>query len=569
MLWVSAAHRRSEVPLASPIDPYSLVGTTLRERYTIVSFAGVGRHSIVYRAIEAETQHAVALRFLSVRSNLTPSQRTVTVERLRALVQPMIEIAEHYRSLADVIEVGALVTSEGRWMPAIVQPWLNGQTLEAVLLNERRSGDPTRTLGRAIELLSPVADALQYAHIRGMVHGSVAPRNVFVRGTRASRASFDDVHRRAPEDWAEVDLLDLGIAQTLAMLQARDHAFAESADPLYFFAPAHGAPEQFGATNAVITPAADVFALALIMVELVTGKAPLGEGDEEQLERAARDPVYRPTPRASGVALGPYVEAVFERALAVRPDDRYATMASFWDALRVASRVMLRGSSHSIVPPPLPAGPPALPEAFAMRSVAGPQAPPREYARALALRDYTSRDRSIRDSDAPPEPVPSPPASDAFYSVAEHDLDSDEPASAISVEELSSLADETSIDTDGGRSVAPTAMDSPPPTPSQIFAEMRGGARIVSAMALAASFIVGVSAATIGERALAPKRATLTYSPLPDDVLAAIAKIRLPPPPAAPVVSGVDATTKPAAVPCKKGRGKKAKTCVDEKTGAK
>jgi serine/threonine-protein kinase len=554
--------------VAPLIDPYSLVGTTLRERYTIVSFCGVGRYSIVYRAIEAETQRAVALRFLKVRSNLTPSQRTVTVERLRALVQPMVEIAEHYPSLADVIEVGALVTSEGRWMPAIVQPWLNGQTLESVLVNERRTTDVKRTLARAIDLLSPVADALQYAHIRGLVHGSVAPRNIFVRGMRASRSAFDN----ARSEWAGVDLLDLGIAHALETLQAKDHAFAEATAPLHFFAPAHGAPEQFTLTHGEVGPATDVFALALVVVELLTGNAPLGEGDDEQLERASRDPVYRPTPRMYGMALGPYVEAVFERALAVRPDDRYATMASFWDALRVASRVLLRGSSSSILPPPLPMdldptdvldvpSAPGLPDVVTMHSIVA-EPPPREYARALSLRDYTSRDRSLRDSDAlrtihPPRPIIPP---QEFF--APHD----DEAESVSLDEVASVTNPL-FGADAGRSVAPTAMDTP--TLEEITAEARSGTRVVGALlALAASFVIGASTASIGVRALMPARATLTYSPLPDDVLAAVAAIRVPPPPAplalkaADPVKAADApiddkTRKPAAPPPHKARDTK------------
>jgi serine/threonine protein kinase len=89
-----------------------------------------------------------------------------------------------------------------------------------------------------------------------------------------------------------------------------------------------------------------------LVVELMTRRAPLGDGDDAQLEAATRDPKVRPTPRARGRDLGGHVEAIFERALAVNPADRYATMESFWSALRAASRWTLRARS-STVPPPL------------------------------------------------------------------------------------------------------------------------------------------------------------------------------------------------------------------------
>jgi len=67
----------------------------LRDRHTVVASEGPARFSLVYRAIDAVTERPVALRFLKVRRNLTPSQRTVIVERLGSLVSPMIEVADN------------------------------------------------------------------------------------------------------------------------------------------------------------------------------------------------------------------------------------------------------------------------------------------------------------------------------------------------------------------------------------------------------------------------------------------------------------------------------------------
>ena len=270
--------------MAAPIariDPYALVGTTVRERYSVDRFVGVGRYSAVYRGTELETLCPVGLRLIKVRTTLTPScRRTIVLERLRGLARPMTEVAQQCATFADTIEVGALITAQGRWLPVVAQAWLEGETLEAKLSLERAHGSAPRSLGRAMDMLAPIADALGYAHARGVVHGSLAPRNLFVR------------------DDGLVQALDLAMALALDTIQRKDGALSESPSPVYCFVPSHGAPEQFAAAAAAnpmgararygeVGPASDVFALALVLTELVTGVAPLGEGDDAQLEAAA------------------------------------------------------------------------------------------------------------------------------------------------------------------------------------------------------------------------------------------------------------------------------------------
>ena len=341
------------------VDPYELVGTTFRGRFELEAFAAVGRFSAVYRAREADTERLVALRVLKVRPELPATQRAIAIERLRGVAGLINDVATQCPAFAGVEEVGGVV-SGARLMPTLVQPWAGGETLESALAADRPAGP--MTLGRAIERLSPLADALAYAHARGLVHGGLAPRSVFVKRDESTRG-----------DWAVDVVLDLGMSGALAALQAKDRAFGPGgagAEPIPFFTCAYGAPEQFAAlrlksgTPTGIGPATDLFALALLVVELVTGGAPMGDGDDVQLEAAALDPVIRPTPRARGRDLGGYVEAVFERALAVQVEDRYANVESFWSALRAASRMTLRPSAsrmRSAPPAPREAAPPPPP----------------------------------------------------------------------------------------------------------------------------------------------------------------------------------------------------------------
>jgi serine/threonine protein kinase len=312
--------------LASRSDPYALIGTSFKDRYVALEFTGVGRYAAVYRARDTKTEKPVALRLLKVKDTLTPSRRTIVVEHLRALMRPISEVSRRFALFADVLEVSTMGTAAGRWMPVLVQTWMEGESLEAALVRERRAEMPPRSVARAIDLLTPVADALGYAHARGFTHGCLATRNVFVQG--------------APkEGFRTAGIGDLGMAQALAQVQERSRAFAEVPDgPTYFFAATHGSPENFAGDRARPGPTSDVFSLALLVVELVAGVPPLGEGDDAQLATAAMDAATRPTARAHD-RLGTPALTVLERALAVDPASRYATASAFWEALRAAARL--------------------------------------------------------------------------------------------------------------------------------------------------------------------------------------------------------------------------------------
>src|SRR5262249_10576783 len=79
-----------------------------------------------------------------------------------------------------------------------------------------------------------------------------------------------------------------------------------------------------------------VFSLALVVAELVTGKAPLQGDDFVQLGFASANPSSRPTPRSLGAPISDEVEAVFSKAIAVKPEERYQSAGGFWNPLRQA-----------------------------------------------------------------------------------------------------------------------------------------------------------------------------------------------------------------------------------------
>ena len=143
----------------------------------------------------------------------------------------------------------------------MVLEWLDGATLEAVLEGEKARNEPLRSLHEAVRLLDPAAEALALAHRKGIAHRDVKPGNIFVLGD--------------PRGDCTVKILDFGIAKVVNDAQKMAGTFAKTSGQITSFTPAYGAPEQFSRTHGATGPWTDVFALALIIAEMITGKEPL------------------------------------------------------------------------------------------------------------------------------------------------------------------------------------------------------------------------------------------------------------------------------------------------------
>ncbi len=142
-----------------------------------------------------------------------------------------------------------------------------------------------------------------------------------------------------PRGDAAVKLLDFGIAKVISDAQRQAGALTTTSSALTSFTAAYGAPEQFSRSHGATGPWTDVFAFALILVETVSGRSPLDGHDFVQLAVASQDPTNRPTPRAFGVPVSDETEAVFAKALAVKPANRWQTAGELWSALRQSLRL--------------------------------------------------------------------------------------------------------------------------------------------------------------------------------------------------------------------------------------
>ena len=325
-----------------------MVGQTLGGKYAIERVVAETELSVVYRATHRIWRRPVAIKVFKA-PMLAEHARDRLLESFVNEGALMMDLSERCSAICQARDVGSTVTASGDWVPYTVLEWLEGESLDSSLARSRHR----RTVKEAVELLEPVATALTLAHERGIVHLDVKPGNVFL------------LTEAAGED-SRCKLLDFGIAKVVDLANAR---MSLDGSGQRSFTPAYGAPEQFSTAYGTTGPWTDVFALALVFVELVAGREALGGGTIEVLAIQSCDAARRPTPRALGADVSDDVERVLARALAVRPGERYPNAGDFWFALGHAARKRAGADANPlsrstpVVAPRAPAPPasPAIP----------------------------------------------------------------------------------------------------------------------------------------------------------------------------------------------------------------
>ena len=282
--------RRPRRSTATPVGDEPRFGAVLTSRYELLSELGRGGMGRVYRAHDRLLGRDVALKVLTTADDDETSRQACLREaRVAARVS--------HPNIATVLDVGA---DHDLGVTFLVMELVPGQTLK-----ELRRAAGTLVPAEAVELVAQVAAALEATHARGIVHGDVTPRNVIVRP--------DGV----------VKLVDFGIARVLDASRPFEVRGRYGSVPYLAPEQVNGGPPE---------PGSDVYALGLVLYELLVGEPPY-TGRDTATVMAARLVADPPPPSLRNAAVSPALERVILTALARDPSRRYAHAGELRQAL--------------------------------------------------------------------------------------------------------------------------------------------------------------------------------------------------------------------------------------------
>ncbi|MBL8739815.1 MAG: protein kinase, partial [Myxococcales bacterium] len=299
-------------------DTFALCGTLVEGKLRIEQVVGEGGFGVVYRGVHEGFDAPIALKCLKLPPHFDRQAQDDLVRGLREEGRLLLRLSQRTPGIVQALDVGSFVAPTGARVPYLVLEWLEGRTLAADIKARIERGAPGRSLKEAMALLEPAARALAVAHQEKIAHRDIKPENLFL---------VQD------GDGSSIKILDFGIAKVFADAPVPS---GQVTGGVAAFTPSYGAPEQFEQKRGASGPWTDVFAFALVLVEVVTQKRALAGEDLAVLYSAAADPQRRPTLKAHGLESSPAVEQVLARAFAVDPAERYREIKAFWDALSVA-----------------------------------------------------------------------------------------------------------------------------------------------------------------------------------------------------------------------------------------
>ncbi|WP_394842642.1 protein kinase [Pendulispora brunnea] len=301
----------------SSLDPFRMIGKTLAGHFLVQSLVGEGRSSIVYKGLHIGPKKPVALKCYKLGSWLDAARAETFLKRFREESKAASQIGKENAAFVRGIGSGMTTSDEGVYIPYTVLEWLEGHSLAREVAERSQSGRPLTEL---LVRFEPAAKALAQAHEQKLVHGDLTLGSFFLVKSGGE---------------SPTKILDLGVAKVIRDL-AREIAPGEA--PQLIASPSHAAPEQFDPKLGDWGPPTDVYALALVLIEVMRGKEIPSTGEEKDFAAIALDPKKRPTPRSFGISVFDAVENAFAKAVALAPSERWSSVSEFWSELESAVR---------------------------------------------------------------------------------------------------------------------------------------------------------------------------------------------------------------------------------------
>lgn len=296
----------------------------LSTRYRDVQKVGEGSFGTVYRAIDSVLKRPVAIKVLK------PNVSASFLERFQCEAQRMAMmdhpgICKIYDFSCDQ-QSGLLITE-----------WLSGQSLADIPM-------PIAPV-RACQLVAEIAEAVAHAHSHEIIHRDLKPANIMLDARQKAR------------------VIDFGLSADENELSSTESGFGGS--------PAYMAPEQTTGRLHILDGRVDVWAMGVILYELVTGKRPFrGHSSIDLLSKIREKPAV--SPRTFAHELPSELEQIILKCLAKKPTDRFATAAELAEVLRQAEATFSKRSGLATASSPnaIPSEENTAPSKISIRSFA-------------------------------------------------------------------------------------------------------------------------------------------------------------------------------------------------------
>jgi serine/threonine protein kinase/Tfp pilus assembly protein PilF len=268
-----------------------MIGQTI-SHYRILEQLGAGGMGIVYKAHDSRLDRAVALKFLPEKV----AQEPQALERFRR--EARAASALNHPGICTIYDIGE---QDGRAF--IAMEFMDGETLRSHI-----HGKPL-PLAEILKLGIQIAEALDAAHVEGIIHRDIKPANIFV--TKRGQAK----------------VLDFGLAKLVpkGVAGADEDSGGESSDSTSIVGiisgtPSYMSPEQVRGDN--LDSRTDIFALGVLLYEMATGRQAFGGGTGGIIIEAVltRSPA---SPRSINPEIPPRLEEFINKAIQKDRDQRY------------------------------------------------------------------------------------------------------------------------------------------------------------------------------------------------------------------------------------------------------